>query len=94
MLAGGGYLRVLDRITLAVRIIDSYAPTAEMQFVEHWLLKAREEHDGDFPLLIRTKKGDESGKYGRWLAEVYRRWDGECLNERLKEEFEGVASED
>jgi len=64
----------------------------EKQFVEHWLLKAREEHDGDFPLLIRTVKGDERGKYGRWLAEVYRLWDGECLNELLKEKFEGVAT--
>ena len=65
----------------------------EKQFVEHWLMKAREEHDGDFPLLLRTVKGDERGKYGRWLAEVYRLWDGECLNERLKEEFEGVATD-
>jgi len=48
VLAGGDYLRVLDLITSAVRIIDSYAPTAGMQLFERmqWLSAEVDGKDG------------------------------------------------
>lgn len=42
----------------------------------------------DWPLIVTTKK---AGKYGRWLATVKRRGDGAVLNQRLIEEFDGIA---
>jgi micrococcal nuclease len=56
----------------------------ETEFVREWL------PNGEWPLLVRT---DKRGKYGRYLAEIERRSDGEILNDRLLSEFDGVAVE-
>jgi micrococcal nuclease len=53
----------------------------QKRFVENWFEQKEE-------ILVKTQ-GDEKGKYGRWLAEVY--GDGECLNQTLIDEF-GVSS--
>jgi len=58
----------------------------ETRFVREWLDAARDA--GDFPIVVRTEK---KGKYGRYLAEVERSTDGEVLNERLVDEFDGVG---
>lgn len=52
----------------------------ETEWVKDWF-------DESEAITIETEK---TGKYGRWLATVNRE-DGECLNERLVEEFD-VAS--
>lgn len=56
------------------------------EFVEEWFEEAREEYDGKWPFVVDTKK-DETGKYGRWLAYIYRKSDGEEVTEALIEEF-------
>jgi len=53
----------------------------ETEFVREWL------PGGEWPLLVRTAK---KGKYGRYLAAIERRSDGEILNDRLLSEFDGV----
>jgi len=70
---------------------DEYARgMRQKEFVEAWLQEAEDAYNGRFPLLVETKK---AGKYGRYLATVYRRSDGEELNERLLNEFDGVEYE-
>ena len=58
---------------------------AEQQFVIDWCVEAEVNHDGRYPFVLHTEKA--SGKYGRWLALVERKHDGEILNERLVDEF-------
>lgn len=58
------------------------------RFVEEWFSEAFVEHDGSWPLEIETE--EDSGKYGRWPAFVWRKCDGEMLNMRLVEEFPEV----
>ena len=53
----------------------------EKRFVESFI------NDAD-TITVRTTK-DEKDTFGRWLGYVF--VDGESLNERLKEEFDGVA---
>lgn len=53
----------------------------EKRFVEDWFVEAED-------LTVETYN-DSRGKYGRWLGEI-RRADGECLNDRLVEEFDDV----
>lgn len=57
------------------------------EFVMAWLFDANAEWSGDWPLVVATAK-DERGKYGRLVARIQRRVDGEVLNERLREEFD------
>ena len=52
----------------------------ESEWVQEWVDEAES-------ITIKT---EDTGKYGRWLATVHRE-DGECLNQRLVEEFD-VAS--
>ena len=52
----------------------------EKEFVEEWL---------DSQAVLRVRVG-EKGKYGRYLAEFIG-VDGEILNDRLLEEFDGVS---
>jgi len=63
----------------------------ETEFVAEWLNEAAAQHDGEWPLLIRTAK---KGKYGRYLATIERRYDGTVLNETLRQEFDGVDTRD
>ena len=59
----------------------------ETEFVAAWLDAAATQHDGEWPLLIRTAK---KGKYGRYLATIERRADDAVLNETLRRQFDDV----
>ncbi|WP_336364727.1 thermonuclease family protein [Halalkalicoccus salilacus] len=54
------------------------------EFVEEWIAEGADE---EWPFFVETRKDDERGKYGRWLAIIIRRTDGANLNEDLVEEF-------
>lgn len=56
-------------------------------FVTHWFAIAEEDHDGEWPLIVDTRKNDGKGKYGRYLAEVVRQCDGREVTADLEEEF-------
>lgn len=56
----------------------------QKEFVEEWVAHGANQ---EWPFLIETKKDDERGKYGRWLAVIIRRTDGANLNEDLIDEF-------
>ena len=60
------------------------------EFVEDWFAEARENCDDRFPVQVATTAYDPTGKYGRLLAFVKRKSDGEVLNDRLLEEFDDV----
>lgn len=82
-------IRLLDIDTGEIygssRDSDEYtAGQLHKAFVEDWLAQAGEQ---EWPVLIETRKDDERGKYGRWLAVIHRRTDGAILNEDLVEEF-------
>ena len=57
---------------------------AHKQFVEEWVTDPGDE---PWPFLVETRKDDERGKYGRWLATIHRRNDGAILNEDLLAKF-------
>ena len=57
-----------------------------------WFDEALSEHDGHWPLLIRTER--DTGKYGRWLAEIERRDTGETLADYLDQRFPDVEVSD
>ena len=57
----------------------------EKRFVSDWCTQAEIEHDGPYPFIVQTEPA--SGKFGRWLALIERKCDGEVLNERLVDEF-------
>lgn len=54
------------------------------EFVEEWIAQVGEQ---EWLFFIETRKDDERGKYGRWLAVIKRRNDGAVLNDDLVEEF-------
>lgn len=93
------------RMTREVRVRLADADTAEVygtkegseehergeqhsQFVREWLASA-EGAGLQWPLVVRTEK--ETGKYGRYIATVERRTDGERLADALKSEFEDLG---
>lgn len=55
-------------------------------FVREWLPRS-----GRWPLVVRTQK---QGKYGRYIAEVERREDGNVLNDALRRQFDVGTTED
>lgn len=62
------------------------------RFVLAWLDHAVTEWDGTWPVVVQTDK-DESGKYGRYRAVVYRRCDGDWLIPALTAEYPEVSDE-
>lgn len=56
----------------------------QRDYARQWLREAVDDHDGRWPLLIRTEQAE--GKYGRWIAEVYNR-SGESLEAAIIDEF-------
>lgn len=70
---------------------DEYAAgQRHKEFVENWVAHGA---DREWPFFVETKKDDERGKYGRWLATLKRRNDDAILNDDLSEEFgEAVRS--
>ena len=82
-------VRLLDVDTAEIfgsaRDSEEYATgQRQKRFVEEWVAQAGPE---EWPVLIETRKDDERGKYGRWLAVVERRNDGAVLNDDLGREF-------
>lgn len=63
-------------------------------FTRDWLERGRDAHDGDWPFLLKTYLGEQEGKYGRVLAEVWARDLGDdderSLADALLEEFDDV----
>lgn len=53
-------------------------------FVDGWVSDGAGD---EWPFYLQTRKDDERGKYGRWLAVIVRRVDGSNLNDALVEEF-------
>jgi len=62
----------------------------QANWVAEWFNQAHEAYDGRWPLVIRTFK-DETGKYGRFIAEIYRRDTAASLSDGLIIEFPSVA---
>lgn len=60
-------------------------------FVIEWVGDAVAEWSGSWPLVVRTER-DESGKYGRLLADIRRRVDDGVLSEALIDEFPSVET--
>lgn len=59
---------------------------AHADFVESWLEAAAKRHDGDWELVITTEPAD-TGKYGRWIADVRRVHDSADLRADLVDAF-------
>jgi micrococcal nuclease len=55
-------------------------------FVAAWLCDAAD--GSEWPLDVTTLK--QAGKYGRWIALIHRRTDGESLTSALIDEFDDV----
>lgn len=66
---------------------------AHMEFVEQWLDAAHERYDGDWPLVVTTAPQD-TGKYGRWIADIRRAHDDHDLREDLADAFGGAVLPD
>lgn len=67
--------------------------TEQRDFVREWMSAAADIEDAPeaWPLVVRSYRA--TGKYGRWLADVYN-YDGEQLAEVMVEEYgEGVLSD-
>lgn len=62
------------------------------RYVAGWMAEAKADHEGGWPLVVRTAR-DESGKYGRLVADVTRRVDGANLADDLVAEFPSVATD-
>lgn len=62
----------------------------EAQWVKDWLDDAADQYDGGWPLAVSTLR-DRTGKYGRYLAEIYRRDTGEGLTMALLNQFDDIA---
>lgn len=56
----------------------------QRDFVRQWVREAIGSYSGDWPLLVRTYQ--DTGKYGRWLADIYNR-DEESLAAAVVDEF-------
>jgi len=65
---------------------------AESAFVKEWMHLAQQGYEGgdEFPLLVSTVQ-DRTGKYGRYLADIYRRDTGASLTDDILKEFPSVA---
>ncbi len=57
----------------------------QTEFVEDWIPERTD--DEPWPLVVRTK---EKGGFGRWLAEVKRKDEGDLLHEVLLENYDGI----
>lgn len=71
-------LRLLGVNTPEMKGATRPAGLAAAAFVTDWL--ARVPFDDDWPLIVRTERGDA---FGRWLARVWRQHDAACLNDTL-----------
>lgn len=60
----------------------------ETKWVLKWLKNAEKSYDKEYPLKIEISK---EGKYGRQIAKVVRKYDGEELNQAILNEFNDVS---
>lgn len=59
----------------------------ETEWVTNWLTEA-ELGQGRWPLRVKTYG---MGKYGRWMAEIQRKADGQVLNDEILNQFDDVT---
>lgn len=71
-------VRLLGVNTPEVKGATRQAGVAARTFVEDWLSRVAE--GDEWPLIVQTHKGDA---FGRYLARLWRRSDGACLNDTL-----------
>lgn len=57
----------------------------QRDFARDWMADAVDAHDGDWPLVLRTRR--KRGSFDRWLGEVFDR-DGNSLERALIDEFD------
>lgn len=62
----------------------------EMQFVQSFVEQGRSNASGECPFLVAYTGEDFEGSFGRRLADVIRRSDGESLSGALLSEFDGI----
>jgi len=64
---------------------EEYARGSEhTQFVEQWI---DADATSEWPFIVRTEK---KGKFGRYIATIERKSDGDELTEALLKEFDGI----
>lgn len=59
----------------------------EKQFVEDWVKKGKQNHNGEWPFIIQYESQDFEGTYGRLLVDLVRKCDGAELNDSLLSKF-------
>lgn len=60
-------------------------------FVKEWVSEGNYNHSGSYPFVVQTSK---TGKYGRYIAEVWRKYDSARLTADLIEAFPEVEDAD
>ena len=73
-------LRLLGVNTPEIKGETREAGRAASAYTADWLAVGIAEYDDDWPFLIHTQKDDV---FGRYLAVIWRRSDGRCLNDDL-----------
>lgn len=58
----------------------------EKEFAIEWFDEANRKHDGNYPLVVNTMR-DRTGKYGRYIAYIRRKCNGEEYTQRMLDEF-------
>lgn len=77
---------------IGIDTAEIYGPNAsdagkkQANFVRAWFTDAAANYEGGDPLIVHTEK-DDTGKYGRYLAHIERKSDGQYLAEALLDEF-------
>ena len=76
-------------ITIPLRLLNVYAPELNEHdgpeahlFTVGWINRASFSI-ASWTLIVRTYKADPREKYGRWLATIWRKSDGACLNDDI-----------
>lgn len=59
------------------------------EFVENWMPDYPEEVTSEWPVYIQTERA--TGKYGRWIGDVWRKGDDKSLTEALQENFDDIS---
>lgn len=77
-------LKAIDTAEIYGASDDRGTATEQRQFVIDWLAEATGTDAPEWPLAVTT---EETGKYGRYVAEVIRRIDGESLTYALVREY-------
>lgn len=74
-------VRLLSVDAPEVRGPSRLAGIAAKKFVSEWMINGNAFNEYEWNLLVRTEKDPDN--FSRYLAQVWRRFDGACLNEDL-----------